>query len=83
MYLHVGGDIVIHDRDLISIINLDTSGSSNITKEFLQAHRGEIFKTKDEDKYKSCIITNAGVYLSTISSGTLAKRKQNFSFRED
>ena len=82
MYLHVGGDIVIHERDLISIINLDTSGLSQITKEFLQASAGKIIKTKGEDKHKSCIIA-AGGYLSTISSSTLAKRKESFNFSED
>jgi len=83
MFIHIGGDVIIPKSELIAIINLNTTESSQITKEFLQLAKGDgiIKETKREGNFKSCIITDKGIYLSTISAGTLTKRDREFSYK--
>ncbi|NLO89794.1 MAG: DUF370 domain-containing protein [Clostridia bacterium] len=83
MFIHIGGDVIIPKRELIAIINLNTTESSQITKEFLQLAKvdGLIKETKKGGKFKSCVITDKGVYMSTISAGTLTKREREFSYK--
>jgi len=78
MFLHLGADMVVPLRDVITITDFH-SGKSNINQEFLA-------KMKDEKKIidvseknaKSFIVTKNVVYLSAISSLTLKKRANNF-----
>ncbi|HBT19787.1 MAG TPA: DUF370 domain-containing protein [Peptococcaceae bacterium] len=82
MFIHIGGDVIIPKNELIAIINLNSAQSSPITREFLQLAKvdGMVKETKKDGKFKSCIITDKGIYLSTISSGTLTKRDREFKY---
>lgn len=84
MFLHIGGDIVIPVKDVIAIMDIDTTTISKDTKEFLKIAEEEGFiRSISEDLPKSFIITEVDkksiIYLSPISSVTLKKRSQYIS----
>lgn len=93
MFLHLGGDVVIPIRDIISIIDISTIGKAKDTKEFLKIAEEEGFIHKiSQEEPKSCIITEKAepnkkgckkgartiIYYSHISSTTLQKRAESF-----
>jgi ribosomal protein S8 len=79
MFLHIGGDVVIPIRNVIAIMDIDTTTISKDTKEFLKIAEEEGFiESISNDLPKSYIITETDkkskIYLSPISSVTLQKR---------
>ncbi len=79
MFIHLGGDTVISIKDVISIMDVESSNLSKTTKEFLSIAEDEGFIRKiSEDDPKSFILTEKNnktiIYLSPISSVTLLKR---------
>lgn len=79
MFIHLGGDVVISLKDVISIMDIESSNISNTTKEFLSIAEEEGFIRKiSEDQPKTFILTEKDnktiIYLSPISSVTLQKR---------
>ncbi|MCG8501431.1 MAG: DUF370 domain-containing protein [Firmicutes bacterium] len=79
MFLHLGGDIVVRLKDVIAILDLETTTISKISKEFLKVAEEEGFIVNiSDDLPKSFIITEiekkSKIYLSPISSATLYKR---------
>lgn len=79
MFIHLGGDTVISLKDVISIMDIESSNLSGTTKEFLSIAEDEGFIQKiSEDEPKSFILTEKDhktiIYLSPISSVTLYKR---------
>jgi extracellular matrix regulatory protein B len=79
MFLHIGGDVVIPLKNVIAILDIDTTTISKDTKEFLKVAEEEGFiKSISTDLPKSFIITEndkkSKIYLSPISSVTLQKR---------
>ncbi|PYG88998.1 uncharacterized protein DUF370 [Ruminiclostridium sufflavum DSM 19573] len=84
MFLHIGGDVVIPVKDVIAIMDIDTTTISKDTKEFLKIAEEEGFiRSISEDLPKSFIITEVDkksvIFLSPISSVTLKKRSQYIS----
>lgn len=75
MFLHLGADIVVPLRDVIAILDYESGHESDITKEFLKVvdEEGFVRDISDGDA-KSFIVTTRNVFLSPISSLTLAKR---------
>ena len=82
MFLHIGGDYTIHTKNIIAIMDLDTSTVSKISREFLDKVQREdaVITVSEEDLPKSYIICEEDgkttVYISPISSSTLLKRKK-------
>ena len=80
MFLHIGGDFVIPIKNVIAIMDMETSTISKDTREFLKTAEEEGFVTAiTDDLPRSFIITEgktkeSRVYLSPISSVTLQKR---------
>lgn len=79
MFLHIGGDFVIPVRNVIAILDIETTTMSKDTREFLRIAEEEGFiKSISNDLPKSFIITETDkkskIYLSPISSTTLQKR---------
>ncbi|AUS98493.1 DUF370 domain-containing protein [Clostridium thermosuccinogenes] len=79
MFLHIGGDVVIPIKDIIAILDIETTTISKDTKEFLKIAEEEGFiESISDDLPKSFIITESDkkskIYLSPISSVTLHKR---------
>lgn len=79
MFLHIGGDVVLPMKNIIAIMDLETSSVSKDTKEFLRIADEEGFvESISDDLPKSFVITETNkkskIYLSPISSVTLQKR---------
>lgn len=79
MYLHLGGNGVVLKRDIIGIFDLDKTTISARTRNYLTAKEREgKVQTLGEGLPQSFVITKHNkehVFLSPISSKTLAKRK--------
>ena len=73
MFLHLGGDVVIPLRDVISIVSIDHE-ESPLNNEFIQTAQDEGFVIQLTSEPISCIVTTRNVYLSPISVYTLKKR---------
>lgn len=79
MYIHLGGDYVVKEKEVIGIFDLDTSTVSKHTRDFLnkKEKNGEVVNVSYELP-KSFILTEKDkkekVYISQISSLTLNKR---------
>lgn len=85
MYLHLGQSVVVRQRDIIGIFDLDNTSSSFRTRKFLeQAEREGRLISVFDDLPKSFVICADGqkniVYLSQLSSATLRGRVENNSF---
>jgi hypothetical protein len=79
MFIHLGGDVVISLKDIISIMDIESSNTSSNTREFLKTAEDEGFIRRiSEDEPKSFILAEKDkktiIYLSPISSVTLYKR---------
>ncbi len=79
MFIHLGGDVVISLKDVISIMDIESSNMSNHTKEFLKTAEDEGFIRRiSDDEPKSFVLSEKGkktiIYMSPISSVTLYKR---------
>ena len=79
MYLHLGNDFVVLERDIVGIFDLDTTTNSKNTRKFLSSaeKKGDVLCVTD-DLPKSFVVCNHGgkrkIYLSQISTLTLNKR---------
>ncbi len=89
MYIHLGRDSVINQKDIIGIFDLDTSTVSRHTRNYinLAQKRNEIINITSELP-KSFIVCSdkktkqKKVYISQISSVTLEKRSNFLSVTE-
>lgn len=80
MYIHIGEDLNIRAKDIISILDKESAKSSVMVEEFLHQHEDKVINLS-KNPFKSVVITSDKVYLSPIASGTLKKRssKKNLS----
>jgi len=81
MFLHIGKDVVIPMKNVIAIIDMETTTLSKDTREFLRIAEEEGFvEAISDDIPKTFIIMEVDkkskVYLSPISSVTLLKRSR-------
>ncbi len=79
MYLHIGGQAMVKLRDIVAILDMETTSVSKKTREFLRnGEKKGIVVNVSEDIPKSYIICNENgvdkIYISQISSSTLLKR---------
>lgn len=79
MFLHIGGDVVIPIKNIIAIVDLESTTVSKDTKDFLKVAEEEGFiESISMDIPKTFIITEydkkSKIYLSPISSVTLQRR---------
>ena len=82
MYLHLGGDVCVRTKDIVAVMDMETSSTSKITREFLKiTQKNSEVVSVNEDLPKSYVIVNTNgrttVYISPISSQTLVKRANN------
>lgn len=86
MFLHIGGEYVVLTKNIIAIMDMETTTVSKSTKEFLTVAEEEGFVESISDEIpKSFIITEVDkkskIFLSPISSITLQKRTGFFKKR--
>ena len=79
-YLHIGQNVMLEDKRIIGIFDLDITSQSKITRTFLnQAEEEGVVLTAIEDIPKSFIVCDHPyhrqiVYISQLNASTLAKR---------
>ncbi len=81
MYLHLGQNTVVNDKEIIGIFDLDSTTVSKITRDFLNAAEKEKKVINVGEPYelpKSFIVSgkrnNSRVYISQLAGATLQKR---------
>ncbi len=83
MYLHLGGEVCVRIKEIVAIMDLETSSTSKITREFLKKMQkeGSVININEEEIPKSYVVTKEDnkttMYISPISSQTLLKRANN------
>ena len=81
MFLHLGNDVYVNQKDIVAVCNLDTASVSKNTQIYLKkAEEMGIVETICTDIPKSFVIVRKKnkdkVYLTNISSVTLLKRSE-------
>lgn len=79
MFLHIGNDVYIPEKDIIAICNLDTASVSKNTQLYLKkCEEKKIIEPICDDIPKTFILLKKNgkdkIYLTNISSSTLQKR---------
>ncbi|MBQ4130965.1 MAG: DUF370 domain-containing protein [Clostridia bacterium] len=80
MYIHLGGDFVVNENNIIGIFDLEKTTVSKATRDFLSnAEKKKQVVNVSYELPKSFILTNKNnknkVYISQISPNTLTKRQ--------
>ena len=75
MYLHIGEDTVIRDKDIIGIFDMDTSTVNKATRDYLKkAEQEKRVVYVNYDLPKCFVVTDKKVFISPINTSTLSKR---------
>ena len=78
MYLNIGNDMAVRDKNIIGIFDMDNTSTSKRTREFLSKaeKNGEVVPC--DDLPKSFVLTAEygldRVYLTSLTAATLEKR---------
>jgi regulator of extracellular matrix RemA (YlzA/DUF370 family) len=82
MYLHIGNGMVVNDRDIVGIFDIDYCSVDRRTRDFLSRARkeGRIVDVSQEIP-KSFIVVRSDdgekVYITNISPATLTRRSED------
>ena len=81
MYLHLGRDVAVPEREIIGIFDLDTASFGKKTREFLARLEREGRVTGVSEELPKSFILCGGrekisLYISQISAATLLKRAE-------
>ncbi len=81
MYIHLGRDYVLNDRDIIGIFDLETTTTSPRGQEFLNYAQKNGAVVSLSDELPQCYVLADGglvdaVYLSELSSAAMRRRAQ-------
>ena len=78
MYLSIGNDMAVRDKNIIGIFDLDNTSTSKRTREFLNQAEKEGLIVPCDDLPKSFILTDEysmqRIFLTSLSASTLEKR---------
>ena len=78
MFLHLGENTVITDREVIGIFDMDTSTVNKATRDYLKkAEQDGRVEYVNYDLPKSFIVTDHKLYVSPINTATLNKRSKS------
>ena len=81
VYIHLGRDYALNDRDIIGIFNLETTTISPRGREFLNyAQKNGAVVSLSDELPQSYVLADGGVvdtvYLSELSSAVLRRRAE-------
>lgn len=85
MYLHLGKNVVVDEKDIVTVCDLDNSSQSYITRAFLTtAEKNSQVVNVCDDLPKSFVLCTKDdgtqvLYLSQLASSTLLKRAETLS----
>lgn len=82
MYLNIGDNVLVSERDIIGVFDLDITSQSHRTRQYLNRAEksGEVVYTNIQEIPKSFVVCakkkgkGQTVYISTLNSQTVAKR---------
>ena len=78
MYLNIGNDMSVRDRNIIGIFDMDNTSTSKRTREFLARAEKEGQVVPCDDLPKSFVLTAEyglnRIFLTSLGSATLEKR---------
>ncbi|MBQ7741059.1 MAG: DUF370 domain-containing protein [Eubacterium sp.] len=75
MYLHLGENTVVTDKEVIGIFDMDTSTVNKATRDYLSlAEKSGRVEYVNFDLPKSFIVTDNKVFISPVNTATLNKR---------
>ena len=75
MFLHIGEDTLIRDKEIIGIFDMDTSTVNKATRDYLKkAEQEKRVVYVIYDLPKCFVVTDKNVYISPINTSTLSKR---------
>ncbi len=79
MYLNIGTEILIKEKDILGIFDLDNTTVSKATREYINTaeKNGECITISYEELPKSFIVTteeNRKIYISPLNTSTIFKR---------
>lgn len=75
MYIHIGGEYAVFAGNIISIMDIENTSTSRVTRDFLRKkeEEGKIITTSF-DLPKSFVVTEDCVYITPVTVSTLEKR---------
>ena len=84
MYIHLGQETVVNEKDIIGIFDLESTTISKRTRDFLnKAEKKKQVTTVSYELPKSFIVCEENketkIYISQISSSTLLKRTNSLN----
>lgn len=79
MFVHLGNNVVVNIKDIVTIIDIENTTTSKITRDFLtECQKKNIVENISEDLPKSAVVckykNEIKVYISQISPVTLQGR---------
>ncbi len=80
MYLNIGTEVLIKDKDILGIFDLDNTTVSKSTREYINKaeKNGECITVSFEELPKSFIVTakdeKKEIYISPLNTSTIFKR---------
>ena len=78
MFIHLGENTVITDKNVIGIFDMDTSTVNKATRDYLsKAEKEKRIKYVSFDLPKSFVVTDDVIYVSPINTATLNKRAKS------
>ena len=81
MFLHIGGNIDILNREIIAILNIKTLEAKKMPHR-IKAQWGNLTPAEQKN-IKSVIITREEIYFSPISSLTLQSRGKGYAWMKE
>ena len=77
MYINIGEEYVLKEKDIIAVFDMDKATVGKITRDYLNAAQksGKIIYA-GYDLPKSFIVTKDKVYISPLNTATVLKRAQ-------
>ncbi len=77
MFLHIGENTVVTDKEIIGIFDMDTSTVNKATRVYLaQAEKNKKIEYVNYDLPKSFVVTDKKIYVSPINTSTLLRRSK-------
>ncbi|MGE5550517.1 MAG: extracellular matrix regulator RemB [Bacteroidota bacterium] len=76
MFLHLGGNTIVHTKDVIAILNAENRAEEQWAVHSVRYALGERQVKRIGEDAKAVVVTTDAVYISPISSNTLRKRAE-------
>ena len=75
MYLHIGEDTLVRDKDIIGIFDMDTSTVNKATRDYLsKAEKDKRIIYVNYELPKSFVVCDDRIYVCPLNTATLLKR---------